>query len=380
MRLRVVAAAAALIAAATACTSSPDPTPTPTSTSRTDRAVVYPDAEWQRSSPEPAGFDAGKLERIDGTLGAARSTCFVVTRHGKVVHEQYWRRSDDSTRKPVFSVTKSVTSTLIGIAVDEGKLSLDDKAADYIPSWRETESRDVTIRNLLSNDSGRHWDFETDYFGMAGPRTFDRTAFAIALGQDAEPGTVWAYNNSAIQALSAILLKATGEEPAAYAARHLFGPLGMYDTTWIPDRAGHTSTYAGISSTCLDLARFGYLALNRGDWDGERVVSSAYIADATGRSSTTLNAAYGLLWWVNRPGTVLGALTASGSPGADEPYTGRLAPRAPADTFWALGYAKQVVAVVPSEGIVAVRMGLMPTSPDAITPDNFTGAVLDALS
>ena len=130
----------------------------------------------------------------------------------------------------------------------------------------------------------------------------DKTAFALALGQDAPPGDVWAYNNSAIQTLSAVLEAATGEDPVDYARTQLFEPLGMADSTLTTDAAGNALTFMGLRTTCLDLARFGYLMLRDGVWDGEQVVSSDYVEQATGRSSTELNAAYGLLWWLNREG------------------------------------------------------------------------------
>jgi len=356
--------ACALLAACSEGKPAPEPTPTVN--------TGEPGEKWSMINPAEAGFDPGKLTKLDELLAANRSTCEVVTRDGKVVHQKYWNGSEADTKKPVFSITKSFTSLLVGIAADQGKLSIDDKASKYIPQWVGTASEDVTIRNLLSNDSGRHWDFETDYIGMA-TSAGDKTAFAIALKQDAKPGTVWVYNNSAIQTLSAVLRKATGKEPAVYASEKIFQRLGMNDTSWLPDRSSHTSTYAGISSTCR-------MTMRHGEWNGKQIVPAAYLAEATGRSSTKLNAAYGLLWWVNRDGPILGALTASGSPGADRARVGQLAPRAPDDAYWALGFGEQIVSVVPSKGIVAVRMGLNPADPNAISPDTFTGGVLDALN
>ncbi|WP_332643054.1 serine hydrolase domain-containing protein [Aeromicrobium sp.] len=372
MTFRAAVAVIAAMALFSGCSGdAPAPKPVPT-------ATVDPGEQWDTIDPDGAGFERSGLRKLDRLLAGNRSNCEVVTRDGKLVHEKYWRGSKADTKKPVFSVTKSFTSVLVGIAQDQGKLSLDDKASKYIPEWIGTPSEDVTIRNLLSNDSGRHWDFETDYIGMAA-RAVDKTAFAVGLKQDAEPGNVWHYNNSAIQTLAAVLRAATGQEPAAYAATHLFGPLGMSNTTWIPDRSLHTSTYAGISSTCLDLARFGLMTMRGGEWNGKRIVSETYLGEATGKSSTELNAAYGLLWWVNRSGTVLGALTATGSTNDENAYVGQLAPRAPDDAYWALGFGKQIISVVPSKGVVAVRMGTMPTDQTVISPNSFTGAVLDAL-
>ena len=110
------------------------------------------------------------------------------------------------------------------------------------------------------------------------------------------------YNNSAIQTLQRVLQGATGEDVVDFAQQRLFGPLGMTHTKMTTDRAGNAQMFEGVQSTCRDLARFGQLMLDGGTWDGHRVVSSAWIAEATGKSSTTLNAGYGYLWWVNHEG------------------------------------------------------------------------------
>ena len=180
---------------------------------------------------------------------------------------------------------------------------------------------------------------------------------------------MWAYNNSAIQTLSAVLEAATGEDPVDYARTQLFEPLGMADSTLTTDAAGNALTFMGLRTTCLDLARFGYLMLHDGVWDGEQVVSSDYVEQATGRSSTELNAAYGLLWWLNREGIIatptLATTGIDDGPGARR---GQLVPDAPDDAFWALGFRNQIVAVIPSEGIVAVRMGAAPAARGAVHP------------
>ncbi len=374
MRRRALVATAALLLAA--CTSGVDERPAPApSTTAANRVPV----SWPTADATEAGFDAKALARIDRHLEKSGSSCFVVVHDGAVVHEQYWNGGEPTLARAAFSVTKSFTSVLVGIAADQGLLDLDDRVSQYVPQWKGTASADVTIRDLLSNTSGRQWDFESDYNKMAFAEP-DKTAFAIGLSQQHPRGTTWTYNNSAIQVLSAVLRAATGEEPAEIAQREILDPLRMTDTTWSNDQAGHTMTFAGVSSTCLDLARFGQMALGEGQWDGTRVVSRSYLDEATQQSSSDLNAAYGLLWWVNQPGIVLGALQATDPerrPSTDD--TGRLAPRVPDDAFWALGLGSQVVAVVPSERLVAVRMGVQPTSSRAVSPDRFTGDLLDAL-
>ncbi|WP_370616278.1 serine hydrolase domain-containing protein [Mumia sp. Pv 4-285] len=357
----------------------PDASAAGTATPPTAVGPEVPGEDWTRTPADSAGFDGTALRALDRELDSLGSSCLVVTRHGELVHEAYFGGSDDQAMGAAFSVTKSFTSLLVGIAADEGLLDLDDRASDYIPQWRRTPAAGVTIRDLLANVSGRHWDFTTDYQEMA-IGAADKTAFAIGLAQDAPPGTVWRYNNAAIQTLEAVLSRATGTTPAEYAREKLFAPMQMSRTSWGADAADNTTMFSGINASCLDLARLGVLMLNDGSWGGEQIVSKEYVAAATGRSSSRLNAAYGLLWWVNRKGPVLGALTATGgSEDTAAARAARLAPGVPADAFWALGLAKQIVAVVPSEGIVAVRMGAAPQDADALTPGAFTRDVLATL-
>ncbi|MGE0309497.1 MAG: serine hydrolase domain-containing protein, partial [Acidimicrobiia bacterium] len=261
---------------------------------------------------------------------------------------------------------------------DDGALSLTDPAEKFIPEWRGTAAAAVTITNLLTNDSGRHWDVITDYSDMA-IRASDKTAFSIALAQDAPPGTTWAYNNAAIQTLSAVLESATGQPPRDYARNKLFDRIGMAHSEMGVDGAGTTMTFSGLRTTCLDLARFGYLMLNNGAWNGEQIVSKTYAQRATGVSSTPLNAAYGLLFWLNRPGVIASNAAVTNGSG-ENTRQGQLAPGAPDDVFWALGLGNQIVAVIPSERIVAVRMGGLPPKETPFTEAALTNGVLDALN
>ena len=278
-----------------------------------------------------------------------------------VAGEWYW--NDGAADKPqeVFSVTKSVTSTLVGLAQADGDLELGDKAATYIPEWKGTPSRTVTVRNLLSNDSGRFWSPESDYQELL--QATDRTSYAVGLEQAARPGTVWAYNNAAIQTLDRVIRNATGTATEVFAQDRLFGPLGMTTTRMTPDASRRsTQVFFGMQSTCPDLARFGQLFAQDGEWDGEQLLPAGWVKDATGRSSQQLNAAYGLLWWVNRTGPQRQPLDDT-NPGLPPGVSGvgQLVPGAPEDMYAALGFGGQVVLVDPGSGTVVVRLGTLGT-------------------
>lgn len=346
MKRTVAALVVVAAAVGAACGSSSDARPTP-------------GEAWDRGDAADAGFDPDALEAVAADAEASGANCLVVTRHGRIVADWYWNGTDAASAQEVYSVTKSVASTVVGLAQADGALDVGDHASRYVEAWEGTPSEDVTVENLVSNDSGRHWDAVTDTQGLLSAP--DRTRFALDLGQDEPPGDVWVYNNSAIQTLDAVLSSATGTEPARYARDRLFEPLGMRHTEMTRDSAGNTNMFSGMQSTCEDLARLGELYLQDGRWGDDEILPSSWIHAATGRASQDLSGVYGYLWWLNRTGRVS---PASEPTGADTPVpVGQLVPGAPEDMFWALGAGGQVVQVDPGSDTVVVRLG--PPNPDA---------------
>ena len=243
----------------------------------------FPGAEWEHADPAAMGFDPKVMRRIARAAKPSETTCLLVARKGKVVGEWNWQDFAPDQPREVFSMTKSVTSTLVGQAQADGALDIDDRAKKYVEEWRGTKSRDVTVRNILSNDSGRFWDPATDYGQL--PQATDRTQFAIDLKQQYPPGKVWAYNNAAIQTLDRVISRATGQTTRDYAAQRLFGPLGMAHTRMTADPAGGTNTFFGVQTTCEDMARFGYLFLRQGRWGTTRSCPKSWVKAAVGRPS-----------------------------------------------------------------------------------------------
>jgi CubicO group peptidase (beta-lactamase class C family) len=358
VRIAVALAVLTFVAAAAgAAGGSAQPAPTQPLSGHRPPGPVVPGARWPVVPPASVGLDAAALEGIAARAQQAKSNCLVVVRHGKLAGEWYFNGTGPDTAQNVFSVTKSLTSTLVGIARDDGDLRLRDSASRWVSPWRDTPAEAVRVGDLLSNDSGREWSADLDYGDLL--RARDRTAFAVGLGQAQPPGQVWAYNNAAIQTLQRVLQQATGEEVGAYAQRRVFAPLGMTRTAMTRDLAGNAQMFEGLRSTCRDLARFGLLMLNNGAWGERRVVSAGWVAKATGASSTRMNAAYGYLWWLNRHGVLAGPLKPVTRQQAGDPATarGRLVPGAPARTYWAIGLGNQLIQVDPGTDTVVVRLG-----------------------
>ena len=316
------------------------------------KGPIYPDADWKVGDPEKHGLSEEGLADMAAVAEGWGTSCMMVIHDGVLVGEWYWDGYDRHTKiSNVFSATKSITSTLVGIAQDEGDLHINESAANYIDSWEDTPSEEVKIRHLLSNASGRFWSFESDYFGlMPAP---DQTAYALGLQQQFEPGEVWEYNNAAIQTLATVLENATGENLADYAEEKLFEPIGASATIGF-DPSGKPLAYQGLSASCDDMARFGYLALREGRWKNKQVVSKQWLKKAT-KSSTDLNDAYGYLWWLNREGNIV-------EPSFPErvEYEGQLVPAASDKVFTALGAFGQLVIVDPEEEYVIVRLENIP--------------------
>ena len=370
----LLAAAVLLLAPLAACSSSDDAsagsagTATTTTTAdgdhgadgpgeapAADREAAVPGAEWEVASPDAVGLDGAVLDDLATKAEAASSNCLLVVRHGKIAGEWYWNGTDQHAAQEVWSATKSYTAMLVGIAQAEGDLSIDDSASTWIPEWKGTPAEAVTVKHLLSMDSGRHFDFQTDYGKMVGAE--DTTAFAIGLAQDDPPGEVWTYNNSAVQTLEQVLERSTGEQVPAFAEEHLLGPIGMADSHFATDPSGNAYTFMGLQSTCRDMARFGLLVLHDGAWGDDQVIPADWVEQATERPSQDLNTTYGYLWWTNlvgTQGTSVSPLRADEVAAAER--TQRV-PGAPEELRWALGLGGQIIQIDTATDTVVVRLG-----------------------
>lgn len=310
--------------------------------------LTYPNGSWQRGAPEDHGLAPAGLAALHEIAAELGSTALLLLHAGVVVSEWYAPNyGPDKVHANLFSVTKSVTSTLVGVAVDKGLLRLDDRASKYLTSWAGTRSEAVTVRNLLANDSGRFWSPESDYDALL--YGDDQTRYGLGLEQAEPPGSHWEYNNAAIQTLQGVLEQATGEEVEAFAQRELFEPIGM-QATFTRDAAGNALVYQGLSTSAHGIARFAHLIARGGAWKGEQIVSKAWLAEAT-RPGTALNSAYGYMWWLNREGHVI----EPSFPDRVE-YDRRLMPAANEQVFAALGAFGQLVIIDPVHDYVVIRL------------------------
>jgi CubicO group peptidase (beta-lactamase class C family) len=318
--------------------------------------AIFPGAQWAQGDAAELGFDASKLEQV-ASEADPETMCMMVTRHGQVVGEWYYGDATVESVDVVMSVTQAYVSTLVGIAQDEGLLDIDDKVSQYIPEWVGTDSEEVTIRQILAHTSGRE---STNSIGNAELhdrliRSEDPGQMAIGLEQVHEPGTVWSQNLPAIELLNPILTAATGQDPADYAQEKLLGPIGATHTKFNKTNTGVTWMHSFLETTCEDAARFGYLILRKGNWNGTQIVSEEWVEEATSPSQE-FNPGWGFLWWLNRPGSLV-SIDNVLTPDYDEPSDLKLVPDAPDSMFWGLGFQGRLVQIDNATDTVVVRLG-----------------------
>jgi CubicO group peptidase (beta-lactamase class C family) len=239
-------------------------------------------------------MDAALLEAAVAriTSGEVRDIdALVIVRHGRVVLERYFGTSHRDQLHTMQSVSKSVTALLVGAAIADGALALEDRVLDVLPaSYASVAAGDprkatITVRHLLEMRSGI--DFHESPYPGSPLERLNRSRddwVPIALGEpmNADPGARWQYNSGGVIVLGAVLRAATGESVQAHARRRVFAPIGITDAQWHAspfDGLAHTG--GGLALRALDLARIGQLILHRGRWNGEQVIPADWIARAT---------------------------------------------------------------------------------------------------
>lgn len=277
-----------------------------------------------------------------------RTRAVLVVKDGRIVAEQYAAGFTEATPFPGWSMTKSVVGALIGVLVGEGRLALGDRA--LLPHWRDGDPRAaITVEDLLRMRSGlafseRYSDFSSDVIRMLFLET-DAAAYAASRPLSAPPGTVWSYASGTTNILSKIARQIVGEtDYPHWPRRALFEPLGMDSAVMEPDAAG---TFVGSSfmlATARDWARFGQLYLQDGVWQGRRILPKGWVAFSTRPTPQSAGGRYGAHWWLKLQPEMGGDTSA--------------AARIPDDAYFAVGHEGQTLTVVPSRGLVIVRLGL----------------------
>ena len=328
----------------------------------------WPTAGWRTAAPRDQGIDpavVGELDtKVAGTYPQVRS--LLIVRHGYLVYERYWHGFTASDGHNTWSVTKSITLALVGIALADRHLrSLDQTVgqllAAHLPANADPRLRQVTVRQLLTMTAGLAGDDPSQggdnqaWTGMLQSRDWVRHILGQRLVTN--PGVEFAYSNASSHLLSAIVSDATGQSTLAYARAKLFGPLGISTDnafvqairTWPPTRSqdkayeqasvawetdpqGYQIGFGWVKLPARDLAKFGYLYLNGGRWNGDQLVPADYVRASTQPQSKPPPSVpadgYGYQWWTTSV--------------------------ASHRSFFAAGFAGQLIQVIPDLDLVVV--------------------------
>ncbi|MCI8493112.1 serine hydrolase [Anaerotruncus sp.] len=269
------------------------------------------DNSWQLDAPENHGVDPAVLEQMHTALINAPVYAVVTAKDGVIIDEYYQAGYDETSRYAFHSASKSVTSALFGIAMEEGYIdSLDDPLSKYLPQVLEQEDirkHALTLRHLLTQTSGLEWyEWGGSYSNWNEFRSAENWVDHI-LGRNLvyEPGAVFNYSTGNTHLLAAALENATGRPLMDYAKEKLFDPLGMESVVWGTDPQGVADDGNGIVMTARDAARFGQLFLEGGVWNGEQLIPADWVTESTsvqnaGPGDST--GQYGYQWWVRQFG------------------------------------------------------------------------------
>jgi len=279
---------------------------------RAEPQTYWPDNEWRTSTPEEQGIDSAQILAMLGEIQQSDLNIhsILMIRHGYLVTEVYFPPYTRETKHPLHSISKSVTSTMTGIAIQAGYIeSVRQNVLDFFPEIaKETEDENLkalTIEHLLTMSAG----FNTNTLPNLNAQDpgVDTVEYILTHSNVLwQPGETFFYDSGLPHVLSAIIQKRSGLTLEGYARKKLFDPLGITDFRWGSDPQGITTGYSGLSLRPRDMAKFGYLYLHNGGWDEKQIVPAQWVQSSTTRHIETkglMNAAeddgYGYYWWID---------------------------------------------------------------------------------
>ncbi len=273
------------------------------------RTDYWPTDQWETATPEEHQMDGQLLADMLTTVSSTPANFLhsvLVIRHGYIVSEAYYPPYTIARKHEIYSVTKSVVSTLAGIAVDQGYISsLDQPVLSFFPdrTFENVDERKqaMTLRHLITMQSGLDWG-EAKENEING--TQDWVAFVMNTPMRAEPGTEFYYCTGCSHVVSAIIQQATGTTTRDFADQVLFAPLGISDILWKIDPLDISTGGTGLRLRPRDMAKIGYLFLHNGEWDGQTIISPEWVQAATSTQveadvpmATGVELDYGYMWW-----------------------------------------------------------------------------------
>jgi len=285
------------------------------------------DDGWKLAAPETVGLDPAALCALVPRFTAwtqADMHAVLVVRHGALVFEHYFKGEDETwgrsrgvvefapeVKHDLRSITKSVTSLVLGIAIDHGWVpGVDTPVLSLLPQYADLRSPEldrITLRHLLTMSAGLKWDENIPYSNPENSEIQmdyapDPYRYVLTRPVDSAPGAIWNYSGGGAALISAVLHKATGKTEDVLLQETLFDPLGIHDVDWARyPKTNEPAAASGLRMRPRDLAKLGQLVLNHGMWDGKQIVSAAWIdASITPQIQASQLYFYGYQWWLGR--------------------------------------------------------------------------------
>ncbi len=327
-----------------------------------DQELYFPEAvryaSWETADPDALGWDAAAESELNVYLEATGTKAFLILHKGRLAKEAYFGSFTADSLWYWASAGKTLTGFCVGLAQQEGLLALSDPTSDYLGTgWTSAPPEKealIKIADQLRMTSG----LDDAAFDCTDPACLDYMADA---------GQRWAYHNGPYTLLQRVVAAASGDSYTAFFNSRLRDRIGM-EGLWLSTN-GSNSVYF---STARSMARFGLLVLGGGSWGETPILTDTEYYQAMLNPSQALNKSYGYLWWLNGQGSFM-------APGTQIVFPGALIPEAPADLVAGLGKNDQKLYLVPSEGLVVVRMG-EDSGENTLGPSSFDNELWKRLS
>ncbi|MEO0528648.1 MAG: serine hydrolase domain-containing protein [Bacteroidota bacterium] len=292
---------------------------------------------WETVSVDTLGWNTDAEQPLFDFLEERDTKAFIILKEGRIALEAYFNGATASDSHPWYSAGKTLVAFTVGVAQEEGFLSLDDPSADYLGAgWSNLSSadeRNIQIRQHLTMTTG------LDY-NVSNVNCTDADCFTFLN----EPDTFWYYHNATYTLVQQIVAGALDDDFDTYFNSKIKNPIGM-SGAWV--QLGFARVYY---SDARSMARFGLLNLSEGKWEDQLLLTDTVYFDEMTTTSQDMNPAYSYLWWLNGKGSYR-------VPASELEFSGKLIPSAPDDLIAGLGKDDQKLYVVPSEGLVIVRLG-----------------------
>jgi len=290
---------------------------------------------WEILSLEEVNWNSEALQALTTFLTNTNTESFLILKDGKIVVEEYFNGANASTLNPWFSAGKTLTAFTTGLAQQDGYLSIDDLTSGYLgEGWTNMPLQKenlITIKHQLTMSTGGDYTMNP----------FCTDPECLEYLNDA--GSFWFYHNAFYTLIQEVLDEAIPEGFETYFRNQLEDKIGL-NGVWFQN--GYNKFYA---SNAREMARFGLLNLNRGNWNGTQLLNEIYFYEMT-NTSQSMNKSYGYLWWLNGKESYR-------VPASVNVFSGSLIPNAPSDLIAGLGARDQKLYVIPSLNLVIVRMG-----------------------